>query len=433
MHAKARSPLPGDPDQKQIRLGPRWYALGLSTNKPGRFQGFHGSVEAPDDPDEDVNYDQAAAGMAEELARAKTEAGAGGILFVFDEAAGIDQAIFDAAKGALTSPDSYVLYIGNPDLDIATEHEFVRAHRKDSEFFRIRVGVEAGPPDPFEPEPGSEASRMFQAFDHVPNWIMRPEWIEERKRDYGEGTPLYYSKIWGMFAGADATSRVMPLELLEAAESEDPTTSLGCHIGVDVASQGGDESVAALIVDGNVRAMYAWRPSPSDPSPLMSVVNSVQAVRHKWGEALARERGTTIERLLPWSHVHIEVNGVGAGVCDRFKQKGFDVDRVDMSASPRGDWKDVCGDVAFLNRRAELYWSVRRLAQEGMFKLPRTYTDAWSQAQWTEFEELERMSGTTVKMAPKKDIRKQYGRSPDHWDAVVLAFSRARRVGFFRR
>ena len=40
MHARSLLDLPGSPDQKQLRLGPRWYALGLSTNKPARFQGF---------------------------------------------------------------------------------------------------------------------------------------------------------------------------------------------------------------------------------------------------------------------------------------------------------------------------------------------------------------------------------------------------------
>jgi hypothetical protein len=435
MHAKARAQLPGEPDQKQLRLGPRWYALGLSTNKPGRFQGFHGSVEAPDNPDEDVDLSVSLEELAGTIDEAKGTAGAGGILFVFDEAAGIEQAIFDAAKGALTSPDSYVLYIGNPDLDIADDHEFVRSHHVGSEFYRIRAGVEKGPKDPFEPEPGSEGAEMFESFEKVPNWIMRPEWIEERKRDYGHGTPLFYSKIWGMFAGADASSRVMPLELLQAAEtSEVGAAKLGCHIGVDVAGEGGDENVAALLVDGRVRAVHSWRaPVSAEGTALMQVVNVVMAVRAKWAESLEDERGQPGEHILPWHHVHIEVNGVGAGVCSRFRQRGFEVDRVDMSEKPRGEWKSVCGNVTFMNRRAELYWSVRRLAEEGMFHLGRSYSDAWSQAQWTEYEHLERMAGTTVKMQPKKEIRKLYGRSPDHWDAVVLAFARRRRLTFGTR
>ena len=200
LHARASAlgnDLPGEPDQKQWRLGPKWYALGLATNKPGRFQGFHGSVAVPDDPDDDVDleqYERSLSAVSDAIGTAAKDA-PGGILLVFDEGAAIDQMIYDAAKGALTSPESYVLTIGNPDLDISSNHEFVRIHAIGSDYTRVRVGCEPGPQDPFEPDPDHEDIKngMFESFDRVPNWLLRPEWIEERKKDYGVGTPLYYS------------------------------------------------------------------------------------------------------------------------------------------------------------------------------------------------------------------------------------------------
>lgn len=456
MYARASvlgNDLPGEPDTKQWRLGPKWYAVGLATNKPGRFQGFHGSVKVPDDPDADVDledYDRPVfegfAGdayegdddlteeeyrenvkLASEVIGEAAEDAPGGILLIFDEGAAIDQMIYDAAKGALTGPESYIVEIGNPDLDIASAHEFVNVHKPGSNYLRVRVGCEPGPPDPFEPEPESDDIKngLFHSFDHVPNWLLRPEWIEERKRDYGVGTPLYYSKIWGQFAGSDASSRVMPHELLAAAEGAECEGDLGVHIGVDVAGEGGDESVGALLVNGELRAIHAWRPRIGEPSPYMAIINVVSMLRRDWGEALAKEFGWgSVDAIIPWDHVHLEINGVGAGVCDRMRQKGMMVDKVDMGAPARYDWRDVTGGVLFLNRRAELYWVVRRLAEEQMFSMDRGYEDAWAQAQWTTFEHNEQSKGTVLKMSPKKDIRKQYGRSPDHWDAVVLAFSR---------
>jgi len=434
LHANANVDLPGSPDQKQLRLGPKWYALGLSTNKPARFQGFHGSVDVPEDPDADIDLEAHQKYLDDLSALDPEKVGQGGILLVFDEAAGIEQAIYDAAKGALTSPDSYVLYIGNPDLDLATAHEFVRSHRIDSDFARIRVGAEAGPDDPFEPPEGTESRKTFWSFDHVPNWLMDEKWFEDRKRDYGVGSPLYYSKIWGMFAGSDASSRVMPLELLLASEARDTVnTKLGNHMGIDP-SAGGDQSVASLVVNGVLRAQHAWRPRKSDTSALMSVVTMIEALRSHWGKELAEAQGSKdVDDALPWDNVHIEVNGIGAGVCDRMRQKGYHIDRVDMGSKAKGEWRDVNGSVLFLNRRAELYWSIRRLADEGMFQMSSEWTDAWAQAQWAEYENREMAQGTTVVIQPKKEIIKQYGRSPDHWDSIVIAFSRSRRLKFGRR
>lgn len=432
-HARAAvlgNELPGEPDQKQWRLGPKWYALGLATNKPGRFQGFHGSVDVPDDPDEDIDldkYEHDLALVSQAIGKA-ADGAPGGILLIFDEAGGIDQRIFDAAKGALTSPESYVLNIGNPDLDIASNHEMVKIHAIGSPYHRVRIGCEPGPPDPFEPPPDHEdiKSGKFVSFNKVPNWLLRPEWVQERKRDYGVGTPLYYSKIWGQFAGSDASSRIMPHELLVVCEDSECNADIGVHLGVDVAAEGGDENVAALLVNGEVRGMHAWSPSIQDRSPLMSVINVIAMLRKEWGRSIAEEYGHELEGdTLPWTNVHVEINGIGAGVCSRMHERGMLVDKVDMGSLPRYDWRDVTGDIKFLNRRTELHWVVRRLAQEGMFSLDRAYEDAWAQAQWTEFGHHEQSQGTTIKLTRKADIRKQYGRSPDHWDAVVLAFSRA--------
>src|ERR1035437_3524888 len=64
----------------ELKLAEGNYALGLSTNEGVRFQGFH----------------------------------AGHILFVLDEAPGIDVAIWEAIEGASAGGDVHILAIGNP-------------------------------------------------------------------------------------------------------------------------------------------------------------------------------------------------------------------------------------------------------------------------------------------------------------------------------
>lgn len=427
----------------QLRIGPKWYALGLSTDRPERFQGFHAGSEVPENPDADVSIEaiqkkdisteeipeveedtaeeMSEEEVAEKIAELAEQRPDGGMLFVFDEAAGIDQKIYFAAKGAMTSPETYVLLIGNPDLDLAEDHEFVRSHGEGSEYVRLKVGAEPNENDPLTPD--------FE-WSHIPNWLVTKTWLEERKRDYGEGTPIYMSKVWGQFASGDASTRVFPHSLLLQCEKNQPRAHLGVHMGVDVAREGGDYCCATLMVHGVVRGMHKWRTPPGHPSPLMSVANMVMGLRSSWGSALAAEHGFDVGYLtqdsqIPLKNIHIDSIGIGAGVCDRLRQRGYRMDEVDFSTKPRGEWRDLNGDVVFKNRRAELHWTARRAAEEGLFQLDRAYSDAWREAQWAEFEHREMAQGTTVQVTAKKDIKKAYGRSPDCWDSVLLCFSRS--------
>lgn len=428
MHARAKLTLPGSPDQKQLRLGPRWYALGLSTNKPARFQGFHGSVDAPDDPDEDIDLDLGlypeddddGEGDRERIIQrlAHLDDNTGGILLVFDEAAGIDQAIYDAAEGALTSPGSFVLMIGNPDLDLATEHAFVKSHQPGSDFATIRCSAEPGPEDALTPD---------FSFDHPPNWLVSPEWVRTSKKQYGEGTALCYSKVWGQFAGGDATARVMPNELLLVASRVKVMADLGVHIGIDIADQGGDENVAALLVNGTVRSIDAWRPRMNDQSPLMTVATRIIALRDHWADLLISEgMADSADQVIPWAHVHIDGVAMGKGVVQRLNQLGAWVDSVDFGSKPKNDWHSLTSKMKFANRRAELHWVLRRAAEEQMFSMDReAFPDAWQQAQWAEYEHRDIGGHIVILIKPKKELRKAYKRSPDHWDAVLLSYSRA--------
>jgi hypothetical protein len=61
-------------------MGAKWFAMGLSTNDPSRFQGFHAPY----------------------------------ILVVVDEACGVGAEIFEAIAAITVSDNAHVLLIGNP-------------------------------------------------------------------------------------------------------------------------------------------------------------------------------------------------------------------------------------------------------------------------------------------------------------------------------
>jgi hypothetical protein len=132
-----------------------------------------------------------------------------------------------------------------------------------------------------------------------------------------------------------------------------------------------------------------------------------------------------VDEAIPWEHVHVDAIGVGKGVTERLAQRGIFVDKVDFGSKPKKDWRALTGKVAFANRRAELHWVLRRAAEEGLFSINReAFPDAWRQAQWAIYEYRHQGGTVVILIMPKKDIRKSYKRSPDHWDAVLLSYSR---------
>jgi hypothetical protein len=146
-HATSRIPLGGKVLQTQIELGKQWFALGLSTDKPERFQGFH----------------------------------AENILLIVDEASGVDQRIFEAAEGFLTSPGAKLLLIGNPTQ---LSGEFYNAFRSPL-YHKIHISA-------FD-SPNLKAGKIVRPY------LVTPEWVEEKRIKWGEDSPMWYSRVLGEF------------------------------------------------------------------------------------------------------------------------------------------------------------------------------------------------------------------------------------------
>ena len=81
-HRKAKVPLGGKMLKTRLDFSEEWYAIGISTNDPDRFQGFH--------------------------------AKSGHILIIVDEAAGVSDAVFTAIDALMTTQGARLLLIGNP-------------------------------------------------------------------------------------------------------------------------------------------------------------------------------------------------------------------------------------------------------------------------------------------------------------------------------
>lgn len=389
-HARSQRPLPGRCGVTTLRVTADWYAIGFSTDDPENALGFHAGVKPPDDAAEAL--EQMTWGAAHSGRR---------LLILIDEAPGVDQSIYDAMVGSMSGDNTYVLVQGNPVIPSDSPHFFAQIHQPGSEFFRIHIGA-------IEPEPGEDEVGADACFHHVPEWLVDDAWLKAREHEWGRNSPLFRAHVMGLFANAgDEDMRVMPRATLEAAEAREASSEQGRHLGVDVARMGGDECVAALWVDGVKSAEHVW-----SGVGLMETADLIVTLGRRWD--------------VPAGNTHIDIVGIGAGVVDRLRQMGFFVDGVDFGSKAKGDWKRLTGELAFRNRRAELHWVVRRAFEEGLGHLPRRWQRSWEQSQWARFLlRAEGSTGSVVQVEPKDDIRERYGRSPDHWDADLLAWARS--------
>ena len=162
----AARPLGGELLDTELRLGERWYGLGLSTDNPERFQGFH----APH------------------------------LLVVVDEPGAIPPGVFAAIEGVLASGRTRLLMIGNPT-------------QPDGPFY-----------DAFHAQAGAYRTFRISAFD-TPNFLPRdddraylvsPEWVEMRRRLWGADSDLYRARVLGEFP-RQAADGLFSLSTLDAA------------------------------------------------------------------------------------------------------------------------------------------------------------------------------------------------------------------------
>jgi hypothetical protein len=199
----------------KLELGSRWFAIGLSTNEPERFQGHHSDH----------------------------------LLLVVDEASGVDERIFQAAEGFLTAEGAKVLMIGNPTQVGGTFHRSFTTER--ARWHQIHIGVEDSPNYTGEKVPALVARAMPY-----------PEWAEETRQAWGEESPMYQVRVLGNFP-ATGEDTVIGLGAVEEAQRRELREAGDVIIGCDVARYGDDETVIAQRIGQVIRIVEHFHGKPT--------------------------------------------------------------------------------------------------------------------------------------------------------------------------
>ena len=399
-HSESRLPLPGKPLMTQWNIGPKWFALGISANRPEAIAGFHSKSHL--DPDEllegDNPDDFEVSEEPLEWLRSR-EVIDSPVFVVIDEASGVADPLWEAFFGLLTNPGSRILAQGNPT-------------RLSGYFHKI-----------FHPAPDKKGKGAnvdwnllhISAFDPPPK-IIAHEWIERMRRmcqPNPEKHPLWMVRVLGKFP-TTADNKLFPLYLLErASQGTAPNVPTGRHLGVDIARHGGDKCVAVLVIDGRVRGVVSWTILETHGPNLVLTARRIVEIAKRW--------------KVEAGNIHIDVTGIGWGVHDSLFDWGWTTDAVNFGSGPIEDWKWILGhSVTLRTRRQELHWTALRLFQEGWLSVPDPSESPKYGEIWSELLEIEyAYKGREEFWVESKDeYKKRVGHSPDFSDALLCACSR---------
>jgi phage terminase large subunit len=326
----SRARLRGTCLQTELSISDRWFARGLSTNEPVNFQGFHSPH----------------------------------LMFVADEASGVDEAIYEAAQGFLTQAGARFLLIGNPNFAAGTFYESHQSERFDR--------------------------HHISAFD-VPSDLVTREWIEERREEWGEESPAYQVRVLGEFPlqGEDS---LINMAWVTAAQQRDLLPGTPTVIGVDVAYYGGDESVAYVRQGSRIVDAAYWRGNDTQQS-----AGRVIALGRRWRP----------------EKIQVDNIGVGAGVVDRLLEEGWPAEGINVGQAAADPDK-------YFNRRTEVFFLLQERFRDGDIQVPAEDVNLLAQLTSLRFAYTGRGQ---YKLESKEDMRKRGLKSPDRADALALTFA----------
>lgn len=238
-----------------------WFAVARTASKPDALQGFH----------------------------------ADDILYIIDEASGVDDKVFEPVLGALSTPGARLLMCGNPTQLSGFFYDSHHKNRGSYTTFHVD---------------GRNSSRVSDDF------------VKTIIQMYGEDSDVFRVRVAGEFPRQE-NDVFIPLPLVEKSimtEWTEPAKPVRIDIGCDVARYGDDRTVIGYKVDE--KAMFYKRKSGQD---LMQTADDIMELGLKLMEKYRFDKAIPIK---------IDDSGLGGGVTDRLR-------RVKREQPERFWWMDI--------------------------------------------------------------------------------------------
>lgn len=226
----------------------RWFGVARASSKPENMQGFH----------ED------------------------NMLFIVDEASGVDEEVLEAIRGTLSGVNNKLLFVGNPTK---TTGMFYDSHTSE------------------------RAQWITMTVDSAKSKRTDKENIQTIIDKYGEESNIVRVRVHGLFPLAE-DDVFIPINMLEhsiATDIEESETPYILDIGCDVARFGDDKTVIGYRADGIVK-FYKKRQGQNT----MATANDIVMLGN-----LLRVKYKKFKRQIC---IKVDDSGVGGGVTDRLNQ-----------------------------------------------------------------------------------------------------------------
>lgn len=321
------------------------------------------------------------------------------VLLVLDEACGIPKELWDAGSSIVSNEHSRTLAIGNPDDPFG---EFAANCRPGNGWNIIHVSYKHTPN--FTGEPVAEI---------VKDSLIAPRWVEERAKKWGRGSAIFTSKCEGNFP-LEGTSGTIPYAWATACRTLDlpsgASYDLPVEAGIDVGA-GGDRTVIR-----ERRGLRAGREEVFvDADPMRTV-------------------GRLIEKINEWGVTRVKVDNIGIGwaLTGRLRELSSIHNTAGALAGDTSHSAEVVGvnfgerptegrEKQYLNKRAEVYWTVgRERSRLRQWDLGEVDDDVVAELTVSTYEIVD--SFGKIKIEPKDKIIERLGESPDRAEALLLAF-----------
>lgn len=288
-----------------------------------------------------------------------------GVMVIFDEASGIDDAIWAVTAGFFTenTPNRFWLAFSNPRRNTGYFYECFNSKR---EFWGTKV-VDARTVE------GTDKQVYQQIID-----------------EYGPDSSQAHVEVYGEFPNAGDDQFISSLlvdDAMKRAKYKDQSAPI--IVGVDPARFGADATVIAVRQGRDIVAIKRYRGDDT-----MTVVGHVI---------------DAIEEYKP-TLVVIDEGGLGAGIVDRLKEQRYKIKGINFGSKSKNP-------LMYGNKRAEIWGAMREWLKSASIPSDRFLkSDLISPM-------MKPDSKGTIFLESKKDMKARGLASPDAADAIAVTFA----------
>lgn len=309
-----------------------------------------------------------------------------GVLAVGDEAVGLTEDMIGALGNITSSANDRRLLICNPTNPASYVGKLFKERPTNWSYHTIAVVDNPNFTD-----------ERYQVPEEVLNNLADDSFLEDKRAEYGEGSPQWISRIMGEFAWDMGYTLIRTEDVAKAMDTEIiPGVETLPVLGVDVSrSKRGDKNTVYRYHDGVLRFVDSW----NEPN---AMATAERINKHALENAV--------------SEVRIDGTGLGGPIADRLRElsRGKYLVVEILGSNPSPDLN------RWYNFRAWSWWSVKEAMTAGKLDIDPADTDLHEQFLGVEIKK--RASGRdNLLLESKEEMAKRGVSSPDLADAAVYA------------